>query len=73
MSLKDLIMKKLKKNFFYFEELDSSSEDFENEYYSFPEFKNTGKISLHSDPGQMSKIKEISLHSDPGQMNKRDQ
>jgi hypothetical protein len=35
MSLKDLIMKKFKKNFFFAEELSSSSEDFENEHGSF--------------------------------------
>ena len=34
-SLKDLVMKKSKKNFFYLDELDSSSEEYEDEYPSF--------------------------------------
>ena len=79
MSLKDLVMEKLKKNFFYIKELSSSSEDFENEYGSFSNPKVVGfptnmqlrRGSTHSttEPVTLNKYALAYLnqqHSDPG-------
>ena len=81
MSLKDLVMEKFKKNFFYIKELSSSSEDFENEYGSFSNPKVVGfptnmqlrRGSTHSTTEPVT-LKEKELinkdqqHSDPGQI-----
>ena len=79
MSLKDLVMEKFKKNFFYIKELSSSSEDFENEYGSFSNPKVVGfptnmqlrRGSTHSttEPVTLNKYALAYLnqqHSDPG-------
>jgi hypothetical protein len=80
MSLKDLIMKKFKKNFFYYaEELSSSSEDFENEYGSFSNPKvvgfqtnkqlRRGSTYTTTEPVTLNKYAIAYLnqqHSDPG-------
>jgi hypothetical protein len=77
-------MKKSKKNFFYLDELDSSSEEFEDEYPSFSDprvvgiktMKQPKRGSIYREPAAFNPYAKAYLgqqHSDPGRSKFKDQ
>ena len=77
-------MKKSKKNFFYLDELDSSSEEFEDEYLSFSDprvvgiktMKQPKRGSIYKEPTAFNPYAKAYLgqqHLDPGRSKNKDQ
>ena len=77
-------MKKPKKNFFYLDELDSSSEEFEDEHLSFSDprvvgiktMKQPKRGSIYKEPTAFNPYAKAYLgqqHSDPGRLKFKDQ